>query len=164
MPRLPDRFDLWVRQARACADPARQLDFVLGALVGLPQWRFLNAGTLEHPRIFTTEMDGAPLLLVFSDVDRVEEIAGRRGLEYSSSAPPVISIPTTIAAAWCLGPDVPPWDALLINPGEDAVLVPRPQVETFLKEWEARGARQAAGFWIPNLTSEEEDFWQEHGV
>jgi hypothetical protein len=164
MPRLPDRFDLWVRKARTCPDPARQLDYVLGALLGLTQWHFLNRGTREQPQVATVEMEDTPVLLVFSDIERVREIAGELKMESRPEAPPIVTISTAAAAAWCLGPDAPPWEGLLINPGEDGALVPRPQVDAFVQEWQARGALQASGFWIPNLTSEEEDFWQEHGA
>ncbi len=164
MPRLPDRFDLFVRRARASADPARQLDYVLGALAGLPEWYFLNGGTRQQPRVFTTEIEQTPILLVFSDSERVLELAAELRIESPREAPPVITIPTTAALPWCVSETSPPWHGLLINPGEDAVLVPRPQVEAFASEWQTRGGRQASGFWIPNLTGEEEDFWQEYGL
>jgi hypothetical protein len=63
------------------------------------------------------------------------------------------------ALAWC----VECRTGVLVNPPEDAALIPFSQIEAFHREWKARGERQAAGFWIPNMTSEEEDFWQEHG-
>jgi hypothetical protein len=164
MPRLPDRFDLWVRKARTCPDPGRQLDYILGALAGLPEWHFLNVGTPDRPQIATTEMEDSPVLLVFSDAERVLEVAKQLHLASPREAPPVVVIPGAEALTWCLGPAAPKWESLLINPGEDAALVPREQVETFAREWRARGGSAAAGFWIPNLTSEEEDFWQEHGL
>ena len=55
MPRLPDRFDLWVRKARVSADPERQIDWVLGALVARDELYFLNIGTKEKPRIARAE-------------------------------------------------------------------------------------------------------------
>jgi hypothetical protein len=162
MPRLPDRFDLWVRRARDSSDPARRLDYVLGALVALPAWHFLNRGTREKPAPTTAEIDGALHLLVFSDADRVVEVAEQIGQTGPGEIPPLISIPMPAVLDWCL--DDQTWSDLLINPGADAVALPRTQVEAFTREWQARGKRQASGFWIPNLTTEEEDFWQEHGL
>ena len=163
MPRLPDRFDLWVRKARECKDPARQVDYILGALAGLKEWHFLNIGTKEKPNAAKTKMGSDECLLVYSDVYRIEELIGRQeALIPKNSAPPVISIPTPIAMAWCVECKM----GLLVNPAEDAesVLIPFAQMEAFHAEWSQRGGRQAAGFWIPNMTTEEEDFWQEHGL
>jgi hypothetical protein len=157
MARLPDRFDLWVRRARACADPERQADYVLGALASLPYWHLLNIGTRETPQPAEAEVEGGRHLLVFSDSDRVEEVTA--GAE---AMPPPISMPTIKAFPWCLARA--DCAGLLINPGEDAVLVPRDHVEHFYQAWLARQARQPIGYWIPNMTSEEEDFWQQHGL
>jgi hypothetical protein len=155
MSRIPDRFDLWVRRARECPDPARQADYVLGALASLPYWHLLNAGTREQPQ--PAEGEVARHLLVFSDAARVEELMA--GIE--SAAPP-ISMPTIKAFPWTL--DRPNVAGLLVNPGEDAVLVPREHLAHFHQEWLARQAGQPVGYWIPNMTGEEEDFWQEHGL
>ncbi len=157
MARLPDRFDLWVRQARTCADPARQADYVLGALAALPYWHLLNTGTREKPQPAEGEIEGGRYLLVFSDAARVEEL-----MEGTKSAAPPISMPTIKAFLWSL--ERPGGAGLLVNPGEYAVLVPRDRVEFFHQEWLARQAGQPTGFWIPNMTDEEEDFWQEHGL
>ena len=157
MSRLPDRFDLWVRKARACPDPVRQADYVLGALAALPYWHLLNTGTREKPQPAEGEIEGSRYLLVFSSAEHVEELTA--GTE---SAPPPISMPTIKAFPWTL--DRPGIGGLLVNPGEDAVLVPRDHVEYFHKEWLARQVSQPAGYWIPNMTDEEEDFWQEHGL
>jgi hypothetical protein len=157
MSRVPDRFDLWVRRARACPDPARQVDYVLGALAALPYWHLLNTGSREQPQPAEGDVEGAHYLLVFSDAARVEEL-----LAGTESAAPPISMPTIKAFPWSL--DRPGGAGLLVNPGEDAVLVPREHVEHFYQEWLARQAQQPAGYWIPNMTDEEEDFWQEHGL
>lgn len=162
MPRLPDRFDLWVRKARASADPARQLDFILGALIGLREWHFLNVGTVENPQPAEVEIDSGLHLLVFSDPDRIEEITGKQATREEPA--PAISIPTTAAIKWCVERKKQGCSGLLINPGDDSALIVMPQLEAFYEEWRRRGGQQRAGFWIPNLTSEEEDFWQEHGL
>jgi hypothetical protein len=160
MARLPDRFDLWVRKARECQDPARQVDYVLGALAGLKEWHFLNIGTKETPQAAKTEVESTSCVLVYSDIARIEELLREDTRLLRKDDPlPVITIPTPIAMAWCMECRV----GLLVNPGEDAALIPLEQLETFHAEWSQRGGRQAAGFWIPNMTTEEEDFWQEHG-
>jgi hypothetical protein len=161
MARLPDRFDLWVRKARECKDVARQADYVLGALAGLKEWHFLNVGTKEAPQAAKTQIgtDPCPCRLVYSDVSRIEELVQEGGGVPKKDPLPVITIPAAAAMAWC----VEGRTGLLVNPGEDAVMIPFEQLESFHAEWSRRGGRQAAGFWIPNLTTEEEDFWQEQG-
>jgi len=162
MPRLPDRFDLWVRKARESADPARQVDYVLGALAALKGWHFLNSGTRKNPQPAEAEIEGGRHLLVFTDVARIEEILGDRA---SKDDPlPVISMSAAVAMAWCMEQKTRGCIGLLVNPGDDAVLIPLSQVEAFHAEWTQRGGRQASGFWIPNLTTEEEDFWLENGL
>lgn len=164
MARLPDRFDLWVRKARKCSDPSRQADCLLGALAGLREWHFLNVGTKENPQPAETEIESIRHLLVFSNPDRIEELV-RDGEQFHASVPlPIIAIPTAEAMAWCLKQRITGSGGLLVNPGEDAFLLPMDHLEVFHAEWETRGGRQAAGFWIPNMTTEEEDFWQEHGL
>jgi len=160
MARLPDRFDLWVRKARQCTDPARQIDYVLGALAGLREWHFLNIGTKEIPQPATARIDSRDCRLVFTDVGRLEEMIEESSGARGKSPLPVISIPTAAAMAWC----VEGRTGLLVNPGEDAVIIPFEQVQRFHAEWTRRGGREASGFWIPNLTTEEEDFWQENGL
>ncbi len=161
MPRLPDRFDLWVRRARAHADPARQADYILGALMARPEWHFLNAGTPEKPHPASAEVEGAPHLLVFSGLDRVLEIAEQMGRPAAGSA---IAIPSAQALDWCVEERPGQCAGILLNPGEDAVVLPLEYLADFAREWKARGAEPRAGFWIPHSTSEEEDFWQEHGL
>jgi hypothetical protein len=160
MSRLPDRFDLWVRKARECPDPARQADYVLGALAGLKEWHFLNLGTKEKPQAARSQIDGDPYLLVYSDTDRIEEFVQEQGAALANGSLPVISVPTEAAMKWCVECRM----GLLVNPPEAAVMIPFSQVEAFHSSWNERGGRQAAGYWIPNMTTEEEDFWQEHGL
>jgi hypothetical protein len=162
MPRLPDRFDLWVRRARLCPDPARQLDYVLGALLAQAHWSFLNLGTAAQPRPATSELEGRRHLLVFSDADRVEECAHVLGLPFSSEAPPIISIPSAAALAWVVEQRPAQSEGLIVNPQEEAVAIPLAHAAEFARAWQSRAP--ASGYWIPNLTSEEEDFWQSHGL
>jgi hypothetical protein len=163
MTRLPDCFDLWVRKARECHDPARQVDYILGALAGLKEWHFLNIGTKEAPQVAKTQIEADACVLVYTDVSRIEELVrkGEGGVQ-KKNALPTITIPTAAAMAWCVECRA----GLLVNAAEDAdvVMIPFDQVEAFHAEWSQRGGRQASGFWIPNMTTEEEDFWQEHGL
>ncbi len=161
MGRLPDRFDLWLRKARESTDPARQVDYVLGALVGLKEWFFLNTGTKERPMAAKTQIESDLCVLVFSDAARVEEfLEGKEGLVPKGDVLPAIVIPSAAALAWCVESQT----GLLLNPNGEGVLIPLEQVKAFHAEWIQRGGRQAAGYWIPNMTSEEEDFWQANGL
>jgi hypothetical protein len=154
MPRLPDRFDLTVRKARQCPDADRQTDFILGALAALSDWYFLSNGSSQNPLPAETELEGSRYLVVFSDPSHLEEL---------SDPPPLadtISIPTAGAMAWCAEQQA----GILLNPGEDSALIPPARFAAFHAEWSRRVSTQPAGFWIPNMTTEEEDFWQEHGL
>jgi hypothetical protein len=163
MSRLPDRFDLWMRKARQAADPARQADLILGALVAQKELHFLNIGTKASPLLAKTAIALDECVLIFTDRDRIEEfIAGHPALQKTpEDGPPIITSPTASALKWCVENKA----GLVINPGgEETAMVPWREVSAFLEEWHRRGAAQAAGFWIPNMTTEEEDFWQEHGL
>jgi len=158
MARLPDRFDLQVRKARQCQDPVRQADFVLGALAGLHEWHFFNLGTVEKPQAARTQIDSDPYILVYSNVQRIEEFIEENGIAPKNAPLPLITIATAAAMTWCVGCRV----GLFVNPPHDSVMIPFAQLEAFHSEWARRGGHQASGFWIPNMTTEEEDFWQEH--
>ncbi len=163
MSRLPDRFDLWLRKARECADADRQADYVLGALAGLKEWHFLNIGTAEKPQAAKTQLGDDSCVLVFSDPGRIEDLIEESGAKkhLPTGAPvPAISVATEAAMKWCVECKV----GLLINPSEDAVMIPSELVKSFYEEWSQREGWAASGYWIPNMTSEEEDFWQEHGL
>ncbi len=157
MPRLPDRFDLWVRKARECPDPARQADYVLGALAALPEWHLFNRGTADKPVPAQAEIDGLQHLLIFSSADRIDEMLAAS----ITSAAPIISIPTGQAFPWCLHLDSA---GLLVNPGEDGFIVAMDRLHSFYRQWREDKEVHSTGFWIPNLTTEEEDFWQSHGI
>jgi hypothetical protein len=155
--RLPDRFDLWVRRARQTADAGRQLDWVLGAMVALPEWYFLNIGTAERPQLACDTIENIPVLLVFTDAGRLTDLVPTSS---QAGEPATVTIPAAAALAWC----VDRHQGLLVNAGDDSVLVPPDALAAFHREWLQRRATVATGFWIPHATSEEEDFWQEHGL
>ena len=163
MSRLPNRFDLWVRKARESADPARQADWILGALVAQKELYFLNIGTKEKPLIAKTAIAMKECVFVFTDGDRIEDFVAehpslRKGRD---DGPPVITSPMASALKWCVENKA----GLVINPGaEETAMVPAAELAKFAEEWRPRGERQGAGFWIPKMTTEEEDFWQEYGL
>jgi hypothetical protein len=128
-------------------------------LAGLREWHFLNLGTKEKPQAAKAQIDTDPYLLIYSDLNRIEEFIHEQGGARKKEPLPVITVPTAAAMAWCVECRI----GLLVNPPEEAMMIPFDQVEAFHAEWKHRGGRQAAGFWIPNMTSEEEDFWQENG-
>ncbi len=156
MARLPDRFDLFVRKAKACSDPARQADYVLGALAALPAWYFLNIGPGEKVQLAESTYGGNRFAFIFSDGERANEMAREKTAGLLS----IISIPQPGAMEWC----VKLRTGLLVNAQSESCMVPFDQLEAFLAEWTRRGEGKSAGFWIPNMTTEEEDFWQEYGL
>ena len=126
---------------------------MLGALAALREWHFFNIGTKEKPEPATApseEVEGR-YLLVFSDTDRIEEML--EGRIAKDDLLPVITIPTALAMDFCLGLKADGCAGLLLNPGEDAALIPLVQLESFYAEWKQRGGRQASGFWIPGMTT-----------
>jgi hypothetical protein len=154
MPRLPDRFDLWIRQARRSPDPERQLDLILGGLMSLAEVHFLNIGTASRPIIAQTRVDEESCAPLATEPDRF-----RDAVPDDTLAPSTISVAPEKALAWCVENGL----AMLINPGSDAAaLIPQDSLAAFHAAWLKRPT--AVGFWIPNLTTEEEDFWQEHGL
>lgn len=163
MARLPDRFDLWVRKARETTDAARQVDLVLGALGAREELYFLNIGTKENPLIARAGLAQEECALMFTDTGRIEEfVAEHPGMiRGKDEGPPVIVSPAAAALKWCVENRA----GLVINPGAgETVLVPAAELAKFVEEWLERGERRGAGFWIPNMTTEEEDFWQAHGL
>ncbi len=159
MARLPDRFDLWVQKALASTNTDRQMDWVLGALVAREELFFLNSGTKEQPSIAQVEMSEEGCALVFTDGERIEEFM--RAQADAAGERSVIASPSASALTWCVDNRL----GLIINPavGETAWIVAE-TLACYLVEWKQRGGRQAAGFWIPNMTTQEEDFWQENGL
>jgi hypothetical protein len=159
MARLPDHFDLWVRKARQSPDVARQVDYILGAMTALKEWHFLNVGRWSAPRAADTQIGTDLCLLVFTDFGRVEDMMKERGDFVPDQPLPIISLAAARALSWCVARR----SGVLVNPGEYAALIPFAQVEAYYNEWVKRGGQQP-GYWIPNMSTEEEDFWQQHGL
>jgi hypothetical protein len=101
--------------------------------------------------------------LLFTDIDRFTEFATEHKLMAAGAGtePPVIATPTPAALRWCVESGI----GALFNPGVgESAMIPPDTLAAFFAEWTARGSRKGQGFWIPNMTNEEEDFWQEHGL
>jgi hypothetical protein len=132
-------------------------------LVAVKEVYFLNSGTKELPRIARAEIAPDQCALVFTDSGRVEDFLAERPemRPNPGNELPVVVSPTTAALTWCVENGL----GVVINPGVGETAVISPQaLAAFAEEWKQRGGRQAAGFWIPNMTTEEEDFWQENGL
>ena len=164
MAAIPDRFDLWVRKARQEAVPERQVDLLLGSLFALRDWYFLNRESEDRPEPAMVDLQGETHLLVFSEAGRVNDFAEESGLCQCGDRAEFFSVPALKAAEYCRRFRAVGAAGILVNPGDHAFAVTLDGLEEFDRQWRERGARAGEGFWIPNMTSEEEDFWQEHGL
>ncbi|PTY03974.1 hypothetical protein DB346_02615 [Verrucomicrobia bacterium LW23] len=181
MATIPDQFDLGVRRARLAADPDEQMEILMGALLARAEWYFLNIGTRHAPEAARVDMDDGPYLLLFTSPDKLHNLTDlRRGCreDYESPAPmPNFSIPCLKAVDYCLGlgdaalaaaPSAPGGAAvvrgLFINPGDYAFAVPMERFRQYITDWRERGGHLGQGFLIPNTSTEEDDFYQEHGL
>jgi hypothetical protein len=162
MAALPDQFDLWVRRARETAGPERQIDLLLGSLCALKEWYFYNQGDTPNPRPATAEHEGRRYVVTFSSPGKLEDVFG--GPPGKPRRIPYISVKAIDAIPYCLKFRNEGCVGILVNPGDYCFTIDLNAMEKFDREWKARGGRKGQGFWIPNMTSEEEDFWQEHGV
>ncbi len=163
--RLPDRFDLAVRKIRTTADTHRQIDILLGALLAQKTLFLWNIGTQETPAPAISEIEGTPAMIVFSDALRLSEAMDNYDSDSSKrniDSTGLIALTSDHAFATAIALNT----ALLVNPlsGEDTFYVSKEHLEPFYNEWRASVQSQALGFWIPNITTEEEDFWQEQGL
>lgn len=162
MSSLPDQFDLTVRKAREMSSSQRQLDCMLGLLFALPEWNFVNHGTAEKPFPALVDIETIRALVIFSTLEKYRDF-----IEASSGMPatelPSITVPVQSATGYCLQFRPAGCEAILVNPGEFAFQVSLDSLSAFETEWRVRPATHR-GFWIPNMTSEEEDFWSEHGL
>lgn len=162
MSALPDHFDLGVRRARE-ARPDRQVDCLLGLLYAQEEWWFYNQGTAEKPVPALAEAGGAKCVVVFSSIEKLSDMVAE-GADGNSVPLPSIEIAVPDAAAFCLLFRAAGCTAILVNPGEYAFTVELDALEKFDAERRANGPKFTSGFWIPNMTTEEEDFWQQYGV
>ena len=165
MSRIPDRFDLLVRKAREqTRTPERQSDLLLGGLFAVKEWHFINRGDSKDPRPAFVELDLTLCVLVFSGPDQADDFTVGRGERKSNDPLGLISIRPGDAVEYIQQLEPHGCHHLLVNPGPFCFQVTIAEVSRFHNEWRLGGGESGIGFWIPNMTSEEEDFWQEHGL
>jgi len=174
MPALPDWFDVWVRRTRELpdADGQRQLELLLGAVFTMPVVYFWNIGSESEPApAIGEDEDGRHLALLFTHAGKLQDLLDERedGVVELDGAVPVISMAPAQIGGYVqdLNTDGADIGSLLVNAGEFAFQVDIRAWEAFALAWEERdpAERQAAqGFWIPKMSTEEEDFWEEHGL
>jgi hypothetical protein len=162
MPTLPDSFDVAVRRAREMNRGQRQVDYTLGLLFAQSEWHFVNHGTAEKPFPALIDLDTARVLVIFSSLEKYQDFV-ELSTETPANQSPSISIPVEVATGYCLQFRPAGCQAILVNPGEFAFQVSLEALKEFDENWRSR-PDTARGFWIPNMTTEEEDFWNEHGL
>lgn len=162
MAAIPDHFDLGVRRARQVRDESRQVDALLGLLFAAEEWYFWNVGTPEKPFPAMSEIDGKPVLLLFSSLEKLVDVV-ETATKTSMETLPHFAIPVNSGGAFCSQFRASSCETLLVNPGEYAFAVSLDALKAFDATWRGRKAT-SRGFWIPNMTSEEEDFWRELGM
>lgn len=163
MAAIPDSFDLQVRRAKSAA-PERQVDFLVGALFALSEWWLINQGSETEPYPVIVEMGAAKCVVVFSAPGKLQDFAdGARGERVEV---PNLAIRVPEVVEYCLRFREVGATAILVNPGDFAFTVELDALESFAMAWRERRAAtgEPRGFWIPNMTTEEEDFWQSHGL
>jgi hypothetical protein len=101
-------------------------------------------------------------LLVFSHPEKADTFTEERGERGGTEPLGLISMRPRDAADYCGALQETACEAVLVNPGPFAYTVALGGILKYHEEWKRRGAQEASGFWIPNMTTEEEDFWQEH--
>lgn len=170
MSALPDWFDLWVRRARdlPVGDSQRQVDLLLGAVFVMPVVYFWNIGSEARPApAIGEDEDGRQLALLFTQAGKLEDVLEERhdGIIDGHEGLPVIGVPPVQVGGYLqdLNADGAGIGSILVNPGEYAFQIEVLAWEAFSVSFEQRDP-EARGFWIPHMTTEEEDFWEEHGL
>jgi hypothetical protein len=123
-------------------------------------------GTRATPVPATGIINGKPHLFVFSAPGKIQDIL-EDVTKKNNPAIPYISVRTANAADFCLQyaqEKNGSCAGILVNPGDYAFSVDFAALRQFDTEWKAAGGAEKRGFWIPGMTTEEEDFWQEHGI
>ncbi|MEM9398972.1 MAG: hypothetical protein AAF984_02080 [Verrucomicrobiota bacterium] len=165
MSALPDRFDLLVRRAKEKnITPERQIDLIIGGIFALADVHFINRGTQEKPTPHFVELEDVVHMLVFTHTDKADTFSIERGDRKKGEPLSIITMKPKDAVDYAIKLVEFGCEHWLVNPGPFAFSVPLETVKTFREQWLANGSGQGQGFWIPNMTDEEEDFWQEHGL
>lgn len=162
---IPDRFDLMVRKARELdTEPERQVDILMGGLFALWEWHFLNAGDAEQPHPRFLQVDDTVCVAAFTDPNKAGEFTLERGERERTDPLGLISMRPRDAVEYALQFEPHGCGHFLINPGPFGFMIPFDVASRFYTAWKEAGAGLGQGFWIPSMTDEEEDFWQEHGL
>ncbi|GEM_PF-984844 len=165
MSRLPDRFDLLVRQVRKEAgSPERQIDFLMAAFFALKEAHLLNTGNEATPMPSFVELDNLILMPVFSSADQADTYTSERGQRQDRDPLGLISLQPPALLEYTRAFKDYGCHHWIINPGPYGFIVPVEDAETYQKQRLESGEKSHIGFWIPNMTTEEEAFWEDHGL
>lgn len=159
--RLKSQFDRWIERARQ-PDEADPLDRSLGALLGLDFWFFLNSGQRDDPQPAAVELDGTTLLLVFSDLDHLDDFTLESGRRQAGQPLSFFCVPTLQAPPYCMRFEKVGVRGILVNPGAFAFSVELPTLESFYRAWRDDPRRQERAAFAEVPSSFEEDFWVEN--
>ena len=125
----------------------------------------MNRGSETEPYPAVVELGAAKCVVVFSAPGKLQDFADElRGEKVEEMPNLAIRVPEVVD--YCLLFRGAGATAILVNPGDFAFTVELDALESFTNAWRERRAAkgESRGFWIPNMTSEEEDFWQSHGL
>jgi hypothetical protein len=165
MSRLPDRFDLLVRKVRdESYSPERQMDFLLAAFFALQEAHLINAGDATQPRPSFVELDQLILMPVFSSADQADTYTSERGQRQDHDPLGLLSMRPASLLEYAQAFKDYGCQHWIINPGPYGFILSLEEVEAYQLERKKSASSPNVGFWIPNMTSEEEAFWEDHGL
>lgn len=165
MSRIPDRFDLIVRQVRETSfQPERQLDFLLAAFFTLKEAHLINAGDEDNPLPAFVELDQTVLMPVFTSADQADTYTSERGQRSDHEPLGLISMKPELALDYAQAFKSYGCYHWIINPGPYGFMLSLAEIESYQQQRKESAQAPNYGFWIPNLTSQEEAFWEDHGL
>jgi len=165
MSRLPDRFDLLVRKVReGDFTPDRQIDFLLAAFFTLKEAHLINAADEVSPLPTFLELDEAVLMPVFTSADQADTYTSERGQRGDHDDLCLISMPPAIVLDYAESFTSYGCKDWFINPGPFGFIISLQEAQAYQQQKNKVGQRPDIGFWIPNLTSQEEAFWEDNGL
>lgn len=167
MTRIPDRFDLLVRKVRdGEMTPERQFDFLMSAIFTLKEVHLINNGGEVTPIPAFVELDGQVLMPVFSSADQADTYSIEREQRNDNDPLGLISMKPAYLLEYAK--EFIPYGCKdwIINPGPYGFILSLDSLQGYYEEFrkQAEEKPDGAGFWIPNMSTEEEDFWLENGL